>query len=124
MKYTKEQLRMQQIAGIITESEYKKLIKENQDVDKLRIQMGKLINQVNNDENLSEEEKESRVENIKFVIYDVLDPNTNGGARPPKDFSFDDNWWNSIPEDIDHWAIDSAYTDLERAVGDDSSESF
>ena len=52
MKYTKEQLRMQQIAGIITESEYKKLIKENQDVDKLRIQMGKLINQVNNDENL------------------------------------------------------------------------
>ena len=30
MKYTKEQLRMQQIAGIITESQYKKLIKENQ----------------------------------------------------------------------------------------------
>ena len=29
MKYTKEQLRMQQIAGIITESQYKKLIKEN-----------------------------------------------------------------------------------------------
>jgi hypothetical protein len=29
MKYTKEQLRMQQFAGIITESQYKKLIKEN-----------------------------------------------------------------------------------------------
>ena len=32
MKYTKEQLRMQQIAGIITESEYKKLINEDNSV--------------------------------------------------------------------------------------------
>jgi hypothetical protein len=117
---TNEQLRMQMLAGVITEGEYKSMLNENQDVDGLRSHMENAINKINNDENLSDKGKEQRIDNIKFTVYDALDPNTNGGVRPSKDFVFDDNWWNSTYEGASDFAIASAYDDIGRAVRGDS----
>jgi hypothetical protein len=44
---------------------------------------------------------DKKIANIEFVVYDLLDPNTKGGSRPPNNFKFDNNWWNSAKPDID-----------------------
>ena len=120
---TQEQLRMQMLAGIITEGEYKAKLNElntgdvySHDVDGLRARMEKAIAQINSNEKIPDEEKERRIDNIKFTVYDAIDPDTEGGARPPKDFAFDDNWWASTYETASDYAIQSAFDDIKRAV--------
>ena len=120
---TKEQLRMQMLAGIITEGQYKAKLNENDGVDLFREKMDELINKVNSDDSISDEEKEKRIKNIKFVVYDVLDPNTNGGEFPPSDFQFDENWWESVSKDTGDATIHSGLKDLYRAADGSSFES-
>ena len=120
---TKEQLRMQMLAGIITEGQYKAKLNENDGVDLFREKMDELINKVNSDDSISDEEKEKRIKNIKFVVYDVLDPNTNGGEFPPSDFQFDENWWESVSKDTGDAAIHYGLEDLYRAANGSSFES-
>jgi hypothetical protein len=124
---TQEQLRMQMLAGIITEGQYKEKLKElNTDdtyshgVDGLRARMEKAITQINNDKNLSDEEKEKRIDNVRFAVYNSIDPITGGGVRPSKDFTFDDNWWASTYETAGDFAIQVAFEDIKRAVEGDS----
>ena len=123
---TNENLRMQMLAGVITEGEYKAKIQENESqnssegIDLVRSEMERHINDVNNKEDLTDQEKKRRINNIKFVVYDFLDPNTNGGVRPSNDFQFTDNWWNSIPTEINKFTIDNATSDLVRASRGDS----
>lgn len=50
-------------------------------------------------------EVDKRIADIEFVVYDLLDPNTTGGSRPPKNFKFDNNWWNSVKTDIDPFSM-------------------
>ena len=120
---TKEQLRMQMLAGIITEDQYKAKLNENDGVDLFREKMDELINKVNSDDSISDEEKEKRIKNIKFVVYDVLDPNTNGGEFPPSDFQFDENWWESVSKDTGDATIHYGLKDLYRAADGSSFES-
>jgi hypothetical protein len=120
---TKEQLRMQMLAGIITEGQYKAKLNENDGVDLFREKMDELINKVNSDDSISDEEKEKRIKNIKFVVYDVLDPNTNGGEFPPSDFQFDENWWESVSKDTGDATIHYGLKDLYRAADGSSFES-
>lgn len=109
-------LRMQRLAGIITEGQYKAKLNEGKDIDFLKSEMERHIDLVNNDPTITNSEKKKRIENIRFVVYDFLDPNTKGGERPSNNFQFDDNWWNSIPPDIDQWVVNDAATDLVRAA--------
>jgi len=113
---TNEQLRMQMLSGIITEGEYKAKLNEQPDTDFVKSEMERHISMVNDNPKIIDQEKKRRIDNIRFVVYDFLDPNTNGGKRPSSDFQFDDNWWNSIPSDIDKFVIDDAATDLVRAA--------
>lgn len=113
---TNETLRMQMLAGIITESQYKEKLNEQTDTGFLRSEMERHIGEINNNPEITDPEKKRRIDNIRFVVYDFLDPNTNGGTRPSSDFQFDDNWWNSISPDIDKWVVDDAATDLVRAA--------
>ena len=101
---------------MITEGEYKAKLDEQTDTDFVRSEMERHIGIVNNNPDISDLEKKRRIDNIRFVVYDFLDPNTNGGKRPSSDFQFDDNWWNSISPDIDKWVVDDAATDLVRAA--------
>ena len=117
---TNEQLRLQMLSGIITESEYKLRLNEQTDTDYVRSEMERQFGLVTNNPEITDQEKKRRINNIRFVVYDFLDPNTNGGTRPSSDFQFDDNWWNSIPSDIDKWIVDDAATDLVRAAKGDS----
>jgi hypothetical protein len=112
----KEQLRMQMLAGVITEGEYKAKLNEQPDTDFVKSEMERHISMVNDNPEINDQEKKRRIDNIRFVVYDFLDPNTNGGKRPPSDFQFDDNWWNSTPSDINKFVIDDVATDLVRAA--------
>ena len=116
----KETLRMQMLSGIITEGEYKAKLNEQTDTDFIKSEMERHIGTVNNDQSIPDQEKKRRIDNIRFVVYDFLDPNTNGGKRPSSDFQFDDNWWDNIPSDIDKFVVDDAATDLVRAAKGDS----
>jgi hypothetical protein len=117
---TKETLRMQFLSGVITESEYKTKLNEQPDTDFIKSEMERHISMVNGNPEINDQEKKRRIDNIRFVVYDFLDPNTNGGKRPSSDFQFDDNWWNSIPSDIDKFVVNDAATDLVRAAKGDS----
>ena len=123
----KEILRMQMLAGIITESEYKVKLQElniggvySHDVDGLKARMEDAISQINDNEELTDQEKEQRIDNVRFTVYNSIDPNTEGGVRPPENFTFDDNWWDSTRETADDFAIQSAFEDIKRAVRGDS----
>jgi hypothetical protein len=86
----KEQLRMQMLAGIITEGEYKAKLEENKflnffkkkedsNISIFKKERDKLINNVNNDEKLSDEEKSKSIKDIKDAFmaqvrqYDMLE---------------------------------------------------
>jgi hypothetical protein len=123
----KETLRMQMLAGIITEGEYKTKLQElntgdvySHDIDGLRARMEKAISQINSNEKLTDQEKEQKIDNVRFTVYNAIDPDTEGGVRPPKDFTFDDNWWASTRETAGDFAIQSAFEDIKRAVRGDS----
>jgi hypothetical protein len=117
---TNEQLRMQFIGGIITESEYKVKLGENEDKDFIKSEMERLISKVSNNSEIQEEEKIQRINDIKFVIYDFLDPETRGGKRPPIGFKFDDRWWSSV-KSLDPIVYQDALSELLSAArGSDS----
>jgi hypothetical protein len=59
---------------------------------------------------------ERRINNVKFVVYNSLDPNTNGGEIPPSDFQFDDAWWDSTHSQATDSVIASIYRELDAAV--------
>lgn len=86
----KDTLRMQMLAGVITEGEYKAKLEENKffnffkkkedsNINALKQERDKLINDVNNDENLSDEEKAKSIKGIKDAFmaqvrqYDMLE---------------------------------------------------
>jgi hypothetical protein len=111
----KETFRMQMLAGIITEGQYKSMLNENQIIDRMRSKMEDAIDRINRDESISDKEKERRIDNVRFAVYNVLGP-TDGGVRPPKDFAFDDNFWNSASEgEVPDW-ISYANADIDHAV--------
>jgi hypothetical protein len=87
---TNEQLRMQMLSGIITEGEYKEKLEENKflnffkkkedsNISVFKKERDKLINNVNNDEKLSDEEKSKSIKDIKDAFmaqvrqYDMLE---------------------------------------------------
>lgn len=113
---TNEQLRMQMLSGIITESQYKSMLNENKDIDDLRSHMENAIDRINNNENLSDKGKKQRIDNVRFVVYNSLDPNTNGGERPSSDFQFDDAWWNSTYEGANDFVTALVRGEIEGAV--------
>ena len=108
---TQEQLRMQMLAGIITEGQYKAKLNENIAVAKVRRAMEAAIAKIKNPSDI-----ERRINNVKFVVYNSLDPNTNGGERPPSDFQFDDAWWDSTHSQATDSVIASIYGELDAAV--------
>ena len=108
---TQEQLRMKMLAGIITEGQYKAKLNENIAVAKVRRAMEAAIDKIKNPADI-----ERRINNVKFVVYNSLDPNTNGGERPPSDFQFDDAWWDSTHSQATDSVIASIYGELEAAV--------
>ena len=117
---TQEQLRMQFLSGVITESEYKVKLMElaglvNEDaatdIANVRKAMEAAIAKIKNPADI-----ERRINNVKFVVYNSLDPNTNGGERPPSDFQFDDAWWDSTVSQAGDYAISSVYGEIEQAV--------
>ena len=117
----KEFLHMQKLAGIITEGEYKAKLRENEDTNFIKSEMERLISKVSNNSEIPEEEKMERIDNIKFVIYDFLDPETRGGKRPPIGFKFDDRWWSSV-KSLDPIVYQDALSELlSAAKGSDPS---
>ena len=106
-----EQLRMQMLAGIITEGQYKVKLNENIAVAEVRRAMEAAIAKIKNPTDI-----ERRINNVKFVVYNSLDPNTNGGERPPSDFQFDDAWWDSTHSQATDSVIASIYGELDAAV--------
>jgi hypothetical protein len=114
----KETLRMQMLAGIITESQ--SIVKLNEDVSteipKVRKAMEDAIAKISDPADI-----ERRINNVKFVVYNSLDPNTNGGERPKPGFKFDDAWWASTLETADDYVINSIYGELRDAI---SGKSF
>ena len=117
----KETLRMQMLAGIITESEYKAKLNEETDSEYLRRETERYTQKVTSNPELSDEEKTSRLDDIKFVLYNFLDPNTSGGERPPSNFQFDDEWWSSIKPDIDKYVVQDFLNDLSGAANGTTS---
>ena len=69
---------------------FKSLIKEDAatDIANVRKAMEAAIALLNNPKEI-----ERRINNVKFAVYNSLDPNTNGGERPKPGFKFDDAWW-------------------------------
>jgi hypothetical protein len=116
----KEKLRMSFLAGLITEGEYKQKLGENEDKDFIKSEMERLISKVSNNSEIPEEEKIQRINDIKFVIYDFLDPETRGGKRPPIGFKFDNRWWSSV-KSLDPIVYQDALSELLSAArGSDS----
>ena len=116
----KETLRMQFLSGVITESQYKQKLNEQTGTDFIKSEMERLTNEINANPGITDQGKKRRIDNIRFVVYDYLDPNTKGGRSPSSDFQFNDNWWNSIPSDINKWVVEDALLDLLRAAKGDS----
>ena len=75
------------------------------DIQFIRDEMDKLIKHINLKFINKQAEADKRIADIKFVVYDLLDPNTPGGSRPPKNFKFDNTWWNSVKTDIDQFSM-------------------
>jgi hypothetical protein len=117
----KEILRMQMLAGLITESEYKANLKEETDSEYLKRETERYTQEVTSNPELSDEEKKSRLDDIKFVLYNFLDPNTSGGERPPSNFQFDDEWWSSIKPDINEYVVQDFLKDLSGAANGTTS---
>jgi len=107
----KDTLRMQFLSGVITENEYKVKLNENVAVAEVRRAMEAAIAKIKNPTDI-----ERRINNVKFVVYNSLDPNTNGGERPPSDFQFDDAWWDSTHSQATDSVIASIYGELDAAV--------
>ena len=107
----KDTLRMQFLSGIITEGQYKVKLQENVAVAEVRRAMEAAIAKIKNPADI-----ERRINNVKFVVYNSLDPNTNGGERPPSDFQFDDAWWDSTHSQATDSVIASIYGELDAAV--------
>ena len=108
---TNETLRMQFLSGVITEGQYKIKLHENVAVAEVRRAMEAAIAKIKNPTDI-----ERRINNVKFVVYNSLDPNTNGGERPPSDFQFDDAWWDSTHSQATDSVIASIYGELDAAV--------
>ena len=108
---TNETLRMQFLSGVITEGQYKIKLQENVAVAEVRRAMEAAIAKIKNPSDI-----ERRINNVKFVVYNSLDPNTNGGERPPSDFQFDDAWWESTYSQATDSVIASIYGELDAAV--------
>ena len=108
---TNENLRMQFLSGVITEGQYKIKLQENVAVAEVRRAMEAAIAKIKNPTDI-----ERRINNVKFVVYNSLDPNTNGGERPPSDFQFDDAWWDSTYSQATDSVIASIYGELDAAV--------
>ena len=81
------------------------------DVAKVRKAMEDAINKIRNPKDI-----ERRINNVKFVIYNSLDPDTNGGERPKPGFKFDNKWWDSAVSQADGSVIASIYGELDAAV--------
>ena len=107
----KDTLRMQFLSGVITEGQYKIKLHENVAVAEVRRAMEAAIAKIKNPTDI-----ERRINNVKFVVYNSLDPNTNGGERPPSDFQFDDAWWDSTHSQATDSVIASIYGELDAAV--------
>jgi len=75
------------------------------DIQFVKDEMEKLIKHIKLKFSKSRPEVDKRIADIEFVVYDLLDPNTKGGSRPPKNFKFDNNWWNSVKTDIDPFSM-------------------
>ena len=108
---TNETLRMQFLSGVLTEGQYKTKLQENVAVAEVRRAMEAAIAKIKNPSDI-----ERRINNVKFVVYNSLDPNTNGGERPPSDFQFDDAWWDSTHSQATDSVIASIYGELDAAV--------
>ena len=107
----KDTLRMQFLSGVLTEGQYKTKLHENVAVAEVRRAMEAAIAKIKNPTDI-----ERRINNVKFVVYNSLDPNTNGGERPPSDFQFDDAWWDSTHSQATDSVIASIYGELDAAV--------
>ena len=81
------------------------------DVAKVRKAMEDAINKIRNPKDI-----ERRINNVKFVIYNSLDPDTNGGERPKPGFKFDNKWWDSTHNQATDSVIASIYGELDAAV--------
>lgn len=78
-----------ELAGLV-----KEVAVTDQKVANVRKAMEAAIALLNNPKEI-----ERRINNIKFAVYNSLDPNTNGGERPKPGFKFDDAWWASAVTD-------------------------
>ena len=96
---------------------FKSLIKEDAatDIANVRKAMEAAIALLNNPKEI-----ERRINNIKFAVYNSLDPNTNGGERPKPGFKFDDAWWDSAVSQADGSVISSVHGEIKAAVKGDS----
>jgi len=107
-------IRLMELAGLV-----KEVAATDQEVANVRKAMEAAIALLNNPKEI-----ERRINNIKFAVYNSLDPNTNGGERPKPGFKFDDAWWASAVSQVDSYAIDSIishlYGEIKRAVKGDS----
>ena len=81
------------------------------DVAKVRKAMEDAINKIRNPKDI-----ERRINNVKFVIYNSLDPDTNGGERPKPGFKFDNKWWDSTHSQATDSVIGSIYGELKDAI--------
>jgi len=121
---TNEQLRMQMLAGVITEGEYKEKLEENKflnffkkkedsTISIFKKERDKLINNVNNDEKLSDEEKSKSIKDIKDAFmaqvrqYDMLENKK----------SLNENF-------VGMGAINSPFAKREKEVYEDAFEHF
>ena len=71
------------------------------DIQFVKDEMKKLIQHIKLKFSKSRPDVDKKIADIEFVVYDLFDPNTKGGSRPPNNFKFDNNWWNSAKPDID-----------------------
>jgi len=89
MKHSTNKIKLMELAGLV-----KEVAATDQEVANVRKAMEAAIALLNNPKEI-----ERRINNIKFAVYNSLDPNTNGGERPKPGFKFDDAWWASAVTD-------------------------
>jgi hypothetical protein len=89
MKHSTSKIKLMELAGLV-----KEVAVTDQKVANVRKAMEAAIALLNNPKEI-----ERRINNIKFAVYNSLDPNTNGGERPKPGFKFDDAWWASAVTD-------------------------
>jgi hypothetical protein len=108
MKHETSKARLMELAGLVNED-------AATDVANVRKAMEAAIALLNNPKEI-----ERRINNVKFAVYNSLDPNTNGGERPKPGFKFDDAWWASAVSQADGSVISSVYGEIKSAVKGDS----